>query len=150
MNLKSSLRGAVRRMQETRLPGFTSLRSSIAQMRAAKSQPPAPRRRTTALPSVLTSYSSREALPKPTPVNLRKFAETPVARKAINTIKDRIACMSWRIQPKDGRSLAELPEGAARVRTLTDNVASLNYDDSSRSFAAQRWHELIISGSVAA
>src|SRR3954470_19616031 len=95
---------------------------------------PPEHRRTAALPSIFNTYSPRtEALPKPTPVNLRKFAETPVARKAINTIKDRIACMNWRIQPNDGRSLEQLPEGAARVRILTDNFASLNYDDSFRS-----------------
>ena len=29
-------------------------------------------------------------VPKPTPANLRRFAETPVARRAINVIKDRI------------------------------------------------------------
>ena len=33
-------------------------------------------------------------MPKPTPANLRRFAETPIARKAINTIKDRIAGMA--------------------------------------------------------
>ncbi len=31
------------------------------------------------------------AVPKPTAVNLRRFAETPVARRAINLVKDRIA-----------------------------------------------------------
>jgi hypothetical protein len=37
----------------------------------------------------------QNALPKPTAENLRRFAETPVARRAINCIKDRIACMEW-------------------------------------------------------
>ena len=50
-------------------------------------------RKTALLPSVLTPYGGamREAMPKPTPVNLRKFAETPAPRRAINAIKDRIA-----------------------------------------------------------
>jgi hypothetical protein len=40
----------------------------------------------------------QNALPKPTAANLRRFAETPVARRAINCIKDRIACMDWQIE----------------------------------------------------
>jgi hypothetical protein len=43
-------------------------------------------------------------MPKPTPGNLRRFAEMPIARKALNTIKDRIAGMQWRIQPRHGRA----------------------------------------------
>jgi len=152
MNLKSGFRGALRRMQETRVPAL--LRQSLAGMMTRNSNTnisaATPRRRTAVLPSTLTGHPSREPLPKPTPVNLRKFAETPVARKAINTIKDRIACMNWRIQPKDGRSLEQLPEGAARVRILTDNFASLNYDDSFRSFAEQILEDVIVGGFGAA
>src|SRR5437660_2942464 len=154
MNLKSGFRGALRRMQETRMPellrrSLAAMRNSIPKMNIS-AQTNAPRRRTAVLPSTLTGYPSREALPKPTPVNLRKFAETPVARKAINTIKDRIACMNWRIQPKDGRSLEQIPEGVARVRILTDNFASLNYDDSFRSFAEQVLEDVIVGGFGAA
>jgi len=45
---------------------------------------------------LLSPYQSARpvgVLPKPTAANLRRFAETPVARRAINCIKDRIACM---------------------------------------------------------
>lgn len=53
-------------------------------------------RRTVALPSVLAPYAiSGRPLPRPTPVNLRRFAETPLVRRAINLIKDRIAAMDW-------------------------------------------------------
>jgi hypothetical protein len=41
-------------------------------------------------------------LPKPTPVNLRRFAETPVVRRAINVIKDRIAAMDWQVRVRRG------------------------------------------------
>ena len=73
MNLKSGFRGALRRMQETRVPAL--LRQSISAMRSSntKIHAAAPRRRTAVLPSTLTGYPSREALPKPTPINLRKF-----------------------------------------------------------------------------
>ena len=66
-------------------------------------------RKTTATPLGLSSIFApfrttgvQTALPKPTAANLRRFAETPVARRAINCIKDRIACMEWRIEPRPG------------------------------------------------
>ena len=31
-------------------------------------------------------------------MNLRRFAETPVVRRAINVIKDRIAAMDWQVE----------------------------------------------------
>lgn len=104
-------------------------------------------RRTLAMPSLLSAFGPRpHALPKPTPANLRRFAETPVARKAINTIKDRVAGMRWRIQPKNGRALAELPEGAKRVQRLTDNFDSPNSADSFRSLAEQVLEDVIVGG----
>jgi len=62
-------------------------------------------------------------LPKPTPANLRRFAETPVARKAINTIKDRVAGMNWRVQPRAGRAL--LPEHGGPAAELADRLDHL-------------------------
>jgi len=55
------------------------------------------------------------------PANLRRFAETPVARRAINVIKDRIVGMRWRIQPRRGRVLEQIPDGARRIQVLTEN-----------------------------
>src|ERR1039458_5589485 len=53
-------------------------------------------RRTLALPSILSPVQfPGQLLPKPTPMNLRRFAETPVVRRGINVIKDRIAAMDW-------------------------------------------------------
>ena len=103
-------------------------------------------RKTLALPSVLTMGNRREGMPKPTPANLRKFAETPVARKAINTIKDRIACMRWTIRPRNGRSLRELPDAEARMRTLTEIFEQPNPDDSFRSMAEQVLEDIIVGG----
>jgi len=106
------------------------------------------KRRTSALPSILQTYAPRvEGMPKPTPANLRKFAETPVARRAINTIKDRIACMGWRIQPRKGRVLAG---DDTRIQVLTENLEAPNPDDSFRSFAEQILEDVIIGGFGAA
>ena len=60
---------------------------------AAEAQRNEAQRKTVALPSILSPYQAQRALPKPTPANLRKFAETPLVRRAINIIKDRVASM---------------------------------------------------------
>jgi HK97 family phage portal protein len=131
MNITNAFRGALRRLAEVR---------SLALDRNVK-------RRSQPLPSILQSYVTRhDVLPKPTPVNLRRFAETPVARKAINVVKDNIAGMRWRIQPKNGRSLDEIPDGPARIRTLTDNLDAPNYDDSFRSLSEQVLEDIIVGG----
>jgi hypothetical protein len=126
MNIRESLRGAMRRIAGVRAPE---------------------KRRTQPLPSILSTYSPRtDALPKPTPMNLRRFAETPVARKAINTIKDRIAGMRWRVQPRKGRAVEELDLGAQRIVVLADNFDAPNPDDSFRSFAEQVLEDVIVGG----
>ena len=105
-------------------------------------------KRRTALPSLLQPFSVRnDGLPKPTPANLRKFAETPVARRAINTIKDRIAGMGWRVQPRKGRVL---DAGDTRIAQLTEILEAPNPDDSFRSFAEQILEDVIVGGYGAA
>ncbi len=105
------------------------------------------RRRTSGLPSIFNSYGPlTEAMPKPTPYNLRRFSETPIARRAINCIKDRIAGMRWRVQPRQGLALESLPYGAERVRILTANFESPNPDDSFRSLAEQVLEDIIVGG----
>src|SRR5579863_940462 len=64
-------------------------------------------RKTLALPSILSPVQfPGQSLPKPTPVNLRRFAETPVVRRAINVIKDRIAAMDWQVRLRRGACAA--------------------------------------------
>ncbi len=85
-------------------------------------------------------------VPKPTPANLRKFAETPVARRAINVIKDRIVGMRWRIQPRRGRTIEQIPDGANRIQVLTENFEAPNPDDSFRSLLEQVLEDVIVGG----
>ena len=133
MKITETLRGAWRRM------AGVSSGSSLVQIEK--------RRRTSALPSIFNSYGPlTEAMPKPTPYNLRRFSETPIARRAINCIKDRIAGMRWRIQPRQGYALEAIPDGAQRVRLLTDNFRSPNPDDSFRSLAEQVLEDIIVGG----
>ena len=124
-----------------------SFRSALRRAGELLAQAVLPPRRTLAMPAILSTAATRPAiLPKPTPANLRRFGETPVARKAINTIKDRVAGMKWRIQPKNGRALGEIPAGADRVRLLTDNFDSPNSNDSFRSLAEQVLEDVIVGG----
>ena len=146
MNIREKVGGALRRI------AGVSLGDAIV-ANATESSAQVDKRRTVALPSILDTFGfsrmgvlSPQAMPKPTPANLRRFAETPVARKAINTIKDRIAGMKWRVQARRGRSLDELPDAAARVRVLTDNLDQPNPDDSFRSLAEQVLEDVIVGG----
>jgi phage portal protein BeeE len=109
------------------------------------SQAPASKRKTAPLPSILQTFGTRaELLPKKTPEALRRFSETPIARKAINTIKDRVAGMNWRIQPRRGRVLDE--EMQQRVQLLTETMEQPNPDDSFRSFVEQVLEDIIVGG----
>jgi hypothetical protein len=83
---------------------------------------------------------------KTTPANLRRFAETPVARRAINVIKDRIVGMRWRIQPRRGRVLEQMRDGARRIEVLTENFEAPNPDDSFRSLLEQVLEDVIVGG----
>jgi len=134
MKITEAVRGALRRMAGVSA-GIPS------DERLAK------RRRTSALPSIFNSYGPlNDAMPKPTPYNLRRFSETPIARRAINCIKDRIAGMRWRVQPRQGYALEAIPDGAQRVRLLTDNFDAPNPDDSFRSLAEQVLEDVVVGG----
>ena len=149
MNIREKVRGAMRRI------AGVSAGEALARMAGLRaSRETNTGRRTSGMPSLLNTFGfsrtgtsgSLALLPKPTPANLRRFAETPVARKAINTIKDRIAGMRWRIQPRRGRSLEEIPDGATRVGILTAMFESPNPDDSFRSLAEQVLEDMIVGG----
>jgi len=84
-----------------------------AMFRGAKAErveagaPDLAKRRTLGLPSILTPYGmgygpGLQGIPKPTQANLRRFAETPVVRRAINVIKDRIVAMDWQVRVRRG------------------------------------------------
>lgn len=99
-------------------------------------------RKTIVLPAAAPA-SRRQPLPKPTPANLRRFSETPVARKAINTIKDRIAGMKWRVQAKPGTARRDAEQ---RIRVLAANLQAPNPEDSFRSLVEQVIEDLLVSG----
>ena len=144
MSIQDSLRGAARQWWTFRQGQRRNLPQLAGPEMAAGAEG---RRRTLALPSIFNTYTANNnALPKRTPVNLRRFAETPLARKAINTVKDRVAGMRWRIQPRNGRKLQDLPQGEERIAVLTSNLEAPNPDDSFRSLAEQVLEDVIVGG----
>lgn len=168
MNIRERVRGAQRRVAEvsSSLSSSPFLRSFLREWLPTDLFAGRDGRRTAGAGSNLAPFSSpgssRRALPgggsrtgvsaphhlvpKPTPVNLRRFAETPVARRAINVIKDRIVGMRWRIQPRRGRVLEQIPNGAQRIQVLTENFEAPNPDDSFRSLIEQVLEDVIVGG----
>jgi HK97 family phage portal protein len=93
---------------------------------------------------------TQHALPKPTAQNLRRFAETPVARRAINCIKDKIACMDWRIEVRPGAPMDATGDRAERMRALWRSFEMPNETDSFRTFVEQVIEDVLVGGFGAA
>ncbi len=107
-------------------------------------------RKTEPLPAVLSPWRPQgkqaEVLPKATPASLRRFAETPAARRAINTIKDRIAGLDWQIRLKRGFTLADVPDAKARMQALRFALENPNPGDSFRSLLEQTLEDTLVGG----
>jgi hypothetical protein len=146
MNMRDTFRGALRRMGSI-APGWRARRSIPAALATTGAEPA---RKTVPLPTIFTpgapTLVRAGVMPKPTPANLRRFSEMPIARKAINTIKDRIAGMQWRIQPRHGRVLDELPDATQRMATLVLNFEQPNPEDSFRSMIEQVLEDVLVGG----
>jgi phage portal protein BeeE len=86
----------------------------------------------------------QRTVPKPTVANLRRFAETPAARRAINAIKDRIACMDWRIEVRAGAE--STVDALDRARALRCALEAPNASDSFRTLVEQLLEDLLVLG----
>ena len=104
-------------------------------------------RKTKALPSILAPYQiPSRAMPKPTPANLRRFAETPVVRRAINIIKDRVASLDWQIRLKRDYSAGEVSYAKRRMKVLRYSLEHPNPSDSFRSLIEQVLEDALVGG----
>jgi phage portal protein BeeE len=83
-------------------------------------------------------------VPRASAVNLRRFAETPVARRAINVIKDRIACMDWRIELRQDAVVSE--DAKARAQALRMALEVPNESDSFRTLVEQVLEDVLVGG----
>ncbi len=127
----------------------------VANVDAGAAQEGTGERKTTAMPmgfgpgSVLMPFRTQgatHALPKPTAANLRRLAETPVARRAINCIKDRIACMDWRIEVRPGCGADAGGDRAERAAALRAAFASPNAVDSFRTLIEPVIEDTLVGG----
>jgi HK97 family phage portal protein len=104
-------------------------------------------RKTLALPSILSPVQfPGQLLPKPTPMNLRRFAETPVVRRAINVIKDRIAAMDWQVRVRRGERVEDLADAQRKLRALRRMLEEPNEVDSFRTLIEQVIEDALTGG----
>ncbi len=106
-------------------------------------------RKTAALPSILTPYrgvSQVASMAKPTAANLRRFAETPVARRAINVVKDRIASMDWQIRLRRGFEGQIIPDAQNKMNALRRALEEPNGSDSFRTLFEQVLEDVLVGG----
>ncbi|MFT4112973.1 phage portal protein [Silvibacterium sp.] len=105
------------------------------------------KRRTMALPSIFGPYPvANRALPKPTPANLRRFAETPVVRRAINIIKDRVASMDWQVRLKRDFTAENVGYAGRKQRALRRALEEPNDTDSFRTLLEQVLEDTLVGG----
>lgn len=103
-------------------------------------------RKTLALPAMLSPVQfPGRLLPKPTPANLRRFAETPLVRRAINVIKDRIAAMDWQVRLRRDCAPGE-PETGPRLAALRRVLEEPNSSDSFRTLMEQVVEDALTGG----
>jgi HK97 family phage portal protein len=104
-------------------------------------------RKTLALPSILSpvQFPGRH-LPKPTPMNLRRFAETPVVRRAINVIKDRIAAMDWQVRVRRGARSGDIAYVQKKLTALRRTLEEPNAVDSFRTLIEQVIEDALTGG----
>jgi len=139
VNVGEQLRGIWRQAVSLVQPGGAGVAAARADAAAE--------RRTLALPAVLSpvQFSSR-LLPKPTPANLRRFAETPVVRRAMNVIKDRVAAMDWQVRVRRGVAPCDCPDAGRRLTALRRALEEPNATDSFRTLVEQVIEDALTGG----
>ncbi|HEV2134201.1 MAG TPA: phage portal protein [Terracidiphilus sp.] len=115
--------------------------------REAKAAGAEAERKTLAMPAILSpvQFPGRH-LPKPTPANLRRFAETPVVRRAINVIKDRIAAMDWQVRVRRDAQLEDIAFAGRKARALRRVLEEPNETDTFRTLMEQTIEDALTGG----
>ena len=104
-------------------------------------------RKTLAMPAILSPVQfPGQHLPKPTPVSLRRFAETPVVRRAINVIKDRVAAMDWQVRVRRGVRSGDVAFTERKLRALRRMLEEPNAVDSFRTLMEQVIEDALTGG----
>jgi HK97 family phage portal protein len=94
--------------------------------------------------SPLRGNAGRAGMPKPTAENLRRLAETPAARRAINIFKNRIASMAWRVEVRPGVT----PDGdiPARREAIVRSLQVPNATDGFQVWMEQVIEDVLVGG----
>lgn len=104
-------------------------------------------RKTLAMPAILSPVQfPGHLLPKPTPMNLRRFAETPVVRRAINVIKDRVAAMDWQVRIRRGVDALTIMDTEKKLAALRRTLEEPNASDSFRTLIEQVIEDALTGG----
>lgn len=88
--------------------------------------------------------SGRAGLPKPNAETLRRLAETPAARRAINYLKNRIASMEWRVEVRPGCTPGA--DAGARIAAVTRALQFPNASDSFQVLMEQVIEDVLVGG----
>lgn len=107
-----------------------------------------PERETIAFPQIqqIGRNNKTRYLYKPTPRNLRYFAHSPYARRAVNAIKNPIAQLEWEIAPLDGVDMNSALE--KQIETATFCFHHPNLDDSFSSLCEQIVEDYLIGAAA--
>ena len=104
-------------------------------------------RKTLALPAILSPVQfPGQSLPKPTPANLRRFAEPPIVRRAINVIKDRISAMDWQVRARRGYAVDDHAAETAKMAALRRVLEEPNEVDGFRTLIGQVIEDALTGG----
>lgn len=110
-----------------------------------------PERETTAYNRIsrvgISGGDKKRPTPKPVPANLRNFARTVYARRAINRVKGAVVGLKWEIRPKEGVELNS--ELERQIEIATACFQSPNHDDSFRSLLEACITDYLICGAGA-
>ncbi|WP_419805132.1 phage portal protein [Terriglobus sp.] len=138
MGAVTRLQGALRTLREK---NSAQLIANPAQV-SAHAAPPSAR----ALPAVLQPWRPQGvgALPKPTAANLRRMAEQPIVRRAINLVKDRVVNMRWQVGLKS--HIEKTPEREARLAVLRRLMDAPNPQDSFRTLMEPVLEDVMVGG----
>ncbi len=123
----------------------SDVEAGTAGLSGAAVEPPVSRK-IQGLPSVLTPWRPNvvNALPKPTAANLRRFAELPYVRRAMNIVKDRVASMEWAVRLKQDVD----PNSSSKdvLSLLRRSLESPNPHDSLRTVLEQVLEDVLVGG----
>lgn len=99
----------------------------------------------------LPSTVQRLAMPvaKSTPYNLRRFSRTPVARCAINKIKNSVIAQTWDVRPIAGTNAKDPAEQQARIDIARGIFKHPNNIESHQSWLEMGIEDLCIFGALA-